>query len=158
KPNHMNRMHIELPGTDHDQDRGKAARFKSGRILKLHGSVDWKKSKNSQGVQYWQKGPQEDFAIRAPADEIAIATPGPHKSATTKEFQWLWRAAKEAIRAAEAIVFIGYSFPVSDAVARGELLRAIEANQSQDLSVHIVLGTPGPHSERVRHMVVSMCE
>jgi hypothetical protein len=52
---------------------------------------------------------------------------------------YLWQLARSAIEKANAVVFVGFRFPPSDAIARERLLAAISKNKSR-LRVHTVLG------------------
>jgi hypothetical protein len=79
---------------------------------------------------------------------MVIASPGPTKRRTANELESLWLVAEEALRRAQAIVFVGYRFPPTDAQARERLLTAIAANTQNYLAVHIVLG-PQIHSDDV---------
>ncbi len=75
--------------------------------------------------------------------EIAIAIPGPNKSAfATRMVQPLWRAAENALARAVNIVFVGYAFPKTDAMAHIHLLRAIRMDgcNADHRDVHLVLG------------------
>jgi hypothetical protein len=107
------------------------------RLLKLHGSVDWKVISGRIAVA------EECAAVACHPDELAIACPGPSKyafRAENEQIESLWKRAEDALRDAEAIVFVGYRFPPSDAMARERLLEAITANEIQKLTVHTVLG------------------
>jgi hypothetical protein len=124
-------------------------------ILKLHGSVDWRVTENSI------EQATERFAIDCPDEELAIATPGPSKARGAQEnFDDLWRLAVVAIRAANAIVFVGYRFPPTDAYARDQLLGALTANTANgDVWCHVVLGTDCPsHVERLRALLTFALE
>ena len=73
-------------------------------------------------------------------------TPGPTKRISTKELKAIWDGALGHLKEADAIVFVGYRFPPTDAEAREKLLSAIENNQApsrdgtRHLSIEIVLG------------------
>jgi hypothetical protein len=97
-----------------------AQREPSVNVFKLHGSVTWKREAN-------KIVPQQDweFGAKCDPDELAIATPGPSKHThVTDLFMPLWRMAEKALAEADAVVFIGYRFPPSDAFSRERLLRA----------------------------------
>lgn len=113
------------------------------KVLKLHGSVDWK----------WEVGPScagtsedEYEALRCEDDKILIATPGPTKLHTvSNRLGPLWKEAKRQIQAADQIVFVGYRFPPSDSQARKELISTLFSKLSNDSpkrkrGLHIVLG------------------
>jgi hypothetical protein len=59
------------------------------------------------------------------------------------ELDSIWSAAKNALQAADVIVFVGYRFPPGDALAREQLLESIAANKRPRLRMHVVLGPPG---------------
>jgi hypothetical protein len=110
------------------------------RVLKLHGSVDWEFT--ADGVRAIN-GPPLGIA----EDRVhAVAGPGPSKlQYSKKEFAPLWDAAIAAITEANAVVFVGYRFPPSDANARSRILGALRSNHATDgrypfVAVHTVLG------------------
>lgn len=105
-------------------------------VLKLHGSVNWGIAKD-QSLRTVDR--LEDF--RANDWLPLIATPGATKASYCgSHLKPLWEEALAALRDAEAIVFVGYRFPPSDAEARTRLLRAIGTNKNAYLRVHLVLG------------------
>jgi hypothetical protein len=75
----------------------------------------------------------------------------------TRTLAYYWRQALIHIENASAIVFIGYRFPPSDAQARELLLAAIASNRTQHISVHIVLGDPGPSTQRLEALLRFVC-
>ena len=107
-------------------------------VLKLHGSVDWRRVRDDRGVRF-ERAPA-DFALGCPAGEIAIATPGLTKQSTTAELAPVWRRAESALEAADAVVFIGYRFPPSDAESRERLLAALASSKQPHVELHVVLG------------------
>lgn len=128
------------------------------RLLKLHGSVDWKLRSPSSNLPSATRvvEPQPDplFAITCADDELAIASPGPAKlAASTGVFAELWDLAEAALQQADVIVFIGYRFPPSDSYARDRLLGAIGRNTSGNLRVHAVLGPPSEATSRLETLV-----
>jgi len=123
------------------------------RLLKLHGSVNWRVTgaKDNETVSVGSV----DSALTSSLTEIAITGPGPGKlERANKLYAPLWDAATDAIRKADAIVFVGYRFPPTDAFARRTLLDAIRATQhtglnamlpsdpatARHVAVHTVLG------------------
>jgi len=130
---------VLLPTDFHGRDCGETI------VLKLHGSVDWKRSDGK-----YHRDQNEFFAIESPLDQLAIATPGRAKSELSQELGPLWSMAERALSKANRIVFVGYRFPESDAEARGRFLRAINENHDAR-SLEIVLG-PDVHSPQVERM------
>ena len=107
------------------------------RGLKLHGSVEWKRT----GIDSYERAPAGWNLHDCDSSEIAIASPGPTKHDSVKgPLKFLWAAAREAIEQADSIVFIGYRFPPTDAEARSRLLGAIGRNKAKELTLNIVLG------------------
>lgn len=121
-------------------------------LLKLHGSVDWRRKPESGG--YEVASPLH--ALNCPDEELVIATPGPRKrKVASEDLCELWAAAVHAIKWADAIVFVGYRFPPSDSEARRRLLDAITANEVRHLFVHTILGPnrSDPASARMTGML-----
>ena len=130
------------------------------KLLKLHGSVNWKLSSDGTSYKVNEQGSRRE-ALDCEDWELAIAGPGPSKqSFSGGAFKPYWDEAIEAIRMASAVVFVGYRFPPTDAEARERLLAAIHDNEQQYLAIHIVLGpdTGTPDSKRLvgllQHAVV----
>jgi hypothetical protein len=120
------------------------------RILKLHGSVDWKWAKRTETIER----ASHDHAEKCPDSERVLATPGPTKRRVVKgRLAHLWTFAKDALRQATCIVFVGYRFPETDAQARSEILSAIKKNDQPHVDMHVVLGRPGDHSLRLRRLL-----
>lgn len=69
--------------------------------------------------------------------------------------------AKDALRQADAVVFIGFRFPETDSDAREEILGAIRENKrvhgAHHLSLHVVLGLPSPQSQRLEALLRFVC-
>ena len=130
-------------------------------MLKLHGSVDWLKGLDGKSQERVIMEHKQDptCALTCDDDQLAIATPGPSKQAVSdSDFLPLWTEAKKRLKVADAIVFVGYRFPETDAHAREELLGAIRENHADDggshhLSLHIVLGHPGRDSIRLEALL-----
>lgn len=126
------------------------------RLLKLHGSVDWMRGKLADKV-VTRVVPDERFALTCSDDLLAIATPGPSKQRFADEVNELWRLASSAIGQADAIVFVGYRFPETDAIARERLLGAISENDRPRLYLHIVLGDSHDHAARLESLLTYAC-
>jgi hypothetical protein len=90
---------------------------------------------------------------------MAVAVPGPSKRGLTKElFEPLWVQAVNAIERADAVVFLGYRFPESDAESRERLLKAIVVNQQPRLRIHVVLGPDLNQRDVIRmHRLIEVC-
>ncbi len=110
-------------------------------LIKLHGSVDWKRVEVEGGPVQYETGQADDFALTCQDDELAIATPGLTKRAMVSEgFNALWDRAETALMTADAIVFVGYRFPPTDSEALSRLLGAIGRNDNLYIALHTVLG------------------
>jgi hypothetical protein len=123
------------------------------QVLKLHGSVDWKRVKGPEAVTRFEVTNDRMFALTCEGEEIGMATPGPSKREVTEDLGALWSLACKRLHEADAIVFVGYRFPPTDAEARGRLLGAIENNHDgysgHHLKLHIVLGPDLGHPDVV---------
>jgi len=129
-PGRNARIEVVIPGKEREISEFALA-------LKLHGSLDWRIA----GGQIEKA--DAAFALSASPDEMALATPGPTKTAFVKKhLRQHWDAAMEAVKTAQRIVFCGYQFPPTDAYTRGRILRAISENVDCE-SVDIVLGRAG---------------
>jgi hypothetical protein len=129
-------------------------------VLKLHGSVDWRRRKVDASYLAEETN-DPHFALKCEDEEIAIATPGPSKRAASKELGALWSKAQVALANADAIVFVGYRFPETDAHARKTLLEAIRENhrdqETHHLAIHVVLGGHPQHTSRLAALMQNVC-
>jgi hypothetical protein len=108
-------------------------------VIKLHGSVNWRRAGETRPSEINVEADLE-FALSCEDRELAIASPGPTKQTITRQLEPLWGVAESAIKSANAIVFVGYRFPPTDANARTRLLSAIAGSQMRYVAVHTVLG------------------
>jgi len=130
-----------------------AGKTTKAEVFKLHGSVDWQRQGKSPNARYVPIGDRE-FALGCDGPEIGIATPGPTKRVATGELRVLWAEAMTRLKRADAVVFVGYRFPPSDAEARTQLLGALALNLSPRLKLHVVLGPErGPDVVRLEELL-----
>jgi len=135
-------------------------------LFKLHGSVDWRRTPpatpNARATYTALADQARDahHLFTAPKNTIAIAMPGPAKKETTSDLKPVWESAESAIENAEAIVFVGYSFPKSDSYALARLLGAVERaakNARGILRIHIILGQNREAESRLHALIKSVC-
>lgn len=139
------RAHIRSPNwfSLSAEDRNRQGDWPGTPILKLHGSVDWIFSE-----QPLKKAMRQPITTAewSPPENVAIATPGPTKGQeAVGPFFEMWNFAKQCLREANAVVFVGYRFPETDALARMELLGALaersDPETADPLVYHLVLGS-----------------
>lgn len=109
-------------------------------LYKLHGSTNWSIGLSNPNVI--QIEADDFFALNADPGNWVLATPGPSKRFNTGNLSALWTSAEDAIRSrSDAIVFLGYHFPLTDSDARLKLFSALaeRAEAKKPLDVHIVL-------------------
>ncbi len=133
-------------------------------VLKLHGSVDWKRVGKSGAPAdpapadpavaeatasvTFERHEDQHFAATCTDDELAIAPPGPAKALMTLEIEPLWKIAEQRLAEANAVCFIGYRFPPTDSTARRRILKAIPSGFAS--LVHVVLGPDVNHPDARR--------
>jgi hypothetical protein len=121
-------------------------------MCQMHGSVAWRlatrgKSKGTGIVT----NSREAVAHLDPSKAI-LGTPGRGKQDLMEGIlKPVWDHALAALRAAAAIVFVGYRFPPSDNRAKLELLEAVRKNA--DAKVHSVLGPGNADVPRLKGMI-----
>ena len=121
-------------------NREEADAAKTGKavpLMKLHGSVDWRRGKDGSVTR------TEDplHVLHCESDELSLAAPGPSKLRIAKQsFDAIWKLAADVLKVAEEIYFLGYRFPPSDAESRSHLLGAISENLQKQIRVQLVLG------------------
>jgi hypothetical protein len=135
--------------SDFDQRR---QREEKTLVLKLHGSVNWGKKRIDAESQY-RIDEDKFYALTGPADETVIGSPGPSKRRTMTHLSQLWEQAQWHLQHCDAIVFIGYSFPLTDAIARQWILDAVSENEGKKLKAYTVLGQDSPDTNRVEQML-----
>jgi hypothetical protein len=111
-------------------------------VYKLHGSVDWINSIGRSRYDVARVSPKD--ALNETERPLAMGVPGASKMGSNEgPFSPLWGSAMKAIRDAQEICIIGYSFPISDAYSVDQILRAIRENQQKHLRIDLVFGGPG---------------
>lgn len=112
-------------------------------LYKMHGSLDWESVDGG-----YRRVPLTEVS------EPAIATPGNAKLEMKEGgFKSIWEEAERQIRAAERIIWIGYSLPASDASAVESILTALSENTCEDLEVEVVMGPPSDDASRVKALL-----
>lgn len=122
-------------------------------VLKLHGSVDWVRKGNlthdrARGIGWGRREDKRPIgradgssvgadqihcaAVHCASHDLAIATPGPTKARMTGDggpLKAIWNMAEASLLNADAIVFIGYRIPPTDAGTRAWLADAITSGK-----------------------------
>jgi hypothetical protein len=117
--------------------------------LKLHGSIGWMKSQDDGAFVQ----PRGNWHLpTCDGNNIGIAAPGPGKNICVDgPLKNLWTRGLAEIRRADSVIFVGYRFPPSDAMARSKLLEAIGQNEeAKHLTLNIVLGPKLGSDDNVR--------
>lgn len=147
----------KLPGSRFSFPTGPDIQWLDGLevpVFKLHGSLSWKASDRG-GIANILDADECSFA-KMPAGDLAIGTPGPSKAEMTKSLGAMWAEARRRIRAASAVVFVGYRFPETDSNSRELILEALAENTVDPAPrVHVVLGSGSPDVPRVTEMVTA---
>jgi len=124
--------------------RSRESRF--GRLLKLHGSVDWLHCATCSEIRCvtWdfdifkheipkafidaRTMDKPDLACRRCRDPIraCIVAPTQRKTYGNNELNEIWRNAEQALRAASHVYFVGYSLPEDDVEIAVLLIRSLE--------------------------------
>lgn len=109
-------------GLDTWKDHAGTGRFpKQGlRLLKLHGSLNWR-------VQNEKLGLLADPYCRRGDGELALVPPLWQKSFDDHPFTALWRSARTALTSTKALLFIGYSLPLTDVYTQAMLRIDVQA-------------------------------
>jgi hypothetical protein len=106
-------------------------------VFKVHGSVNWVEDGSS-----WRRV-REFEALTDPAGACpAIAAPGRSKALNgAPPFPELWAQAEEKLNQSQWVIFLGYRFPPTDALAKQRLLDALRKPGGRRLRrVDTVLG------------------
>jgi hypothetical protein len=121
-------------------------------VLKLHGSVDWKRDKDGPV----QLGDVKQI-LASETEAPFIAAPGRSKQDAVKELGPLWKQARWALEHAGALVVLGYGFPVTDTKARIEIQSAFSSGSTgpDARRIDVVLGpdTSKPEVRRVHALL-----
>ena len=144
--------HVVLPGS--------APARRGPHVFKLHGSSNWRHlspaygdsndttpavTQENDAVELAQR---KDFTATCDRTELAIAAPGPGKQYQALRFKDLWDTAADALKAAGAVVFLGYRLPPTDARSRRFFLDNLPQGR---IPIHVVLGhdTNSPDARRM---------
>ena len=124
------------------------------RLLKVHGSVNWKERKPMAGDEVPVE-PMPDDQIFVGPHESVIAHPGRSKLAVTESLKLLWRYAMQAISDAREVFMIGYSMPASDNGSKKRILDSLRNNEHRNdgIDIHLVLGNDTAAATRMRTML-----
>jgi hypothetical protein len=124
-----------------------ARRLDVAPVIKVHGSVTWRRG--SSGVEVMARG---DPGIGDPRTDVVIGVPGPAKRKLYREtLKPLRAAAVEALQTARKVIFLGYRFPPTDADARRDILSALVANETRTaVRIETVLGPRVSSDDSVR--------
>ncbi len=110
------------------------------RLLKLHGSVNWKSREPGAGDEVPVAIIEPD-KILVGSDESIIAHPGVSKVAIAKNLRLLWKYAEQALSDASHIYLLGYSMPPSDNGSKRMVLDALRSKGNiGGRRIHLVLG------------------
>ena len=119
-------------------------RDKTIRLLKLHGSVDWRLLQDPNDKSQMlldEERVAENSLLRSPDDIVAIAAPGGSKGRfVAKYLRPLWEAAEQAVREADRLIIVGYSFPDTDPTVAHRFLNAFAEGSTRHRQAHIVIG------------------
>ncbi len=144
--------HVVLPGS--------APARKGPHVFKLHGSSNWRHlspaygdsndttpavTEENDAIELAQR---KDFTATCDRTELAIAAPGPGKQYQALRFKDLWDTAADALKAAGAVVFLGYRLAPTDARSRRFFLDNLPQGR---IPIHVVLGhdTSSPDARRM---------
>ena len=127
-------------------------------ICKLHGSLNWFRSKDDPALllvddrvaPYTTMGVDSRFGWpvscgtkRVPEDPPLILPPMFFKESIPPCLTPLWTKAREALREADVIAFVGYSFPATDAYMMYFIATSLSENR------HFVILLLDPEAERI---------
>lgn len=98
---------------------------RSLRLLKLHGSINWSKSRGRTGIAVWP-------SYRALRDdgEQPLVIPPTWAKVGTSGIQRVWSSAMDELKTATRIIILGFSFPDTDQHLRYLIATGLEKNIS----------------------------
>lgn len=122
----------------------------------LHGHVGWLLDPDGKTIK---PGEQDSTGFRSNLPvayknpgQAVIGIPGQSKlDLSLRLLKQLWTKAMDAIVDADAVVLVGYRFPPTDNMAKGEILKALRRNKKA--VVHVILGHRSEDVSRVRGMI-----
>lgn len=141
----------------------KGQRSDSGRLLKLHGSIDcWWSTGDATGATIvrtpggWGGNPASyarDGAV--PGRAPFLVPPAAAKSTFYRNpvSQELWQRAANALGNATAVDFVGYSFPVTDLVTSGMV--ADRLGWGREVDIQVVNPNPEPPLKHLKTLGVA---
>lgn len=132
----------------------KEAGYKTIKIYKLHGSINWAISKENDGLYVHEQKGKSPNGIFLNTDELRngfeniIITPTLLKNLNSTYLKMIWQNASYDLRETKRIVFLGYSFPMADFEFRYLLLKT--AMKKEDLQIRVLLYPGDPHKDEVK--------
>lgn len=150
------KLFVPLP-EELSASKDKAEQEDKAPVYKVHGSVNWFRDRN-QVVSAKDRHGEADLTgnaslRRQTLDEFAIGVPGPQKKNLISGcLSPLWNEAMSCISVADIIIFVGYRFPPSDAMARQGILGAIRKSIT-DPKVIAILGSGSPDAPRMEALL-----
>jgi len=101
-----------VSGADDWKNSGRGRRPEGSiRLLKLHGSLNWRRPSSSHELRL-RPDPYQEVA------EGVIAPPLTNKPVTEEPFRTIWRAARAQVGRMRRLILIGYSMPDADGLVR----------------------------------------
>lgn len=157
----------------HEWIKGKNKRTPGPTVLKMHGSVDWLNeddkfinARQSDSGAYAENHFAQSAAVHCRDGELAIATPGPTKYKMISKdgpLRPIWEYAEDRLKEADAVVFLGYRIPPTDAATRKWFIETLRKNERVKdyertewrLDIYTVLGehTESADSRRLRGLL-----
>ena len=121
------------------------------RLLKLHGSLNWRQ---------WPDADDEAIRLRERIYKqngqktYEIIPPEFLKAIEREPFQTLWKRAASALKSAETIAMVGFSFPPTDQLVEAMFRMALEENKRLK---RLIIVNPSKHDrDRMRRVCTSV--
>jgi hypothetical protein len=121
--------------------RSTSAQHSKVRLLKLHGSVNWRVYKTGE-----VRLKDRPFVVRSKGkspsfETVSILPPGLNKRIDRNPYKPLWREARLRLERCKTVVIAGYSLPEADVLARAlfsEIVRLRAARKQYLVQLHLV--------------------
>lgn len=132
-------------GAEHWHDHSGRGRTASNSIqlLKVHGSLNWKRSAQNPAVIALREDAYEDGSR---ASNEVVPPVWNKRVSDDKVLSEIWKGARDSLRSGPVLVVIGYSVPETDLLSQ-VLLRVATSESGKNLS-HLIMVNPDPRAHR----------
>lgn len=112
------------------------------KLLKLHGSINWNKMQGGGMRLHSKRYYMAPRGYKPRKEKFDILPPGMHKTIDRQPYTDLWKNAGKVLNECKALIFIGYSMPDTDMLAKSLFLETVRWRGAKNGLSNIVIVNP----------------